>query len=581
MAGLAELERAVAEAAAAEAAAAEAETEDIERHAAAEAEARAAADAVQTTETAVARLRGALDRAQQAAAARAAAERLAEARARLARAEAQGQARAEALARLGAAPLDAEGAKALERAAAEVERLRARRDALAVTVTARYDGAARISLGGAILPEGQGVPLHGRATLDLPGIGSLAIDTGGRGAEQEVADRLEAAEAELHEMLRAAGVARLSEARAALAARGEAETALRLADEVLAGIAPEGVEALRAEVSALALAAEGAGEEGAGDPAALAEALRAAVQGYEAARAAREAARDDFGAAETALAEIRTALRLARSRRSAAEEARGTPESHAARKEAEAARLTRAERSFAEASGTRDALAAAAPDMETLKAELSRAEGAVRTTDTRLRALSDRINLLDGLIRARAEDGVEEHLAETIERLEVAEARAGRYGREVAALQRLERALEEARRAARDTYFEPVRRELLPLLALLHDDAELTLDDASLLPVALTRDGQEEPLDILSGGTAEQIAILTRLAFARLFAKAGRAVPVILDDALVHSDDDRIERMFTALHRVAGDQQILVFTCRSRAFSRLGGAQARLAIAVA
>lgn len=71
---------------------------------------------------------------------------------------------------------------------------------------------------------------------------------------------------------------------------------------------------------------------------------------------------------------------------------------------------------------------------------------------------------------------------------------------------------------------------------------------------------------------------LTRLAFARLFAASGRSVPVILDDALVHSDDDRIEAMFDALHRTARDQQILVLTCRQRAFGALGGERAEVAL---
>ena len=76
---------------------------------------------------------------------------------------------------------------------------------------------------------------------------------------------------------------------------------------------------------------------------------------------------------------------------------------------------------------------------------------------------------------------------------------------------------------------------------------------------------------MLSGGTQEQIAILTRLAFARLFAKQGKPMPIVLDDALVYSDDDRIIKMFTALHRVALDQQVIVFSCRQMAFSGLGG----------
>ncbi|MEY3307905.1 MAG: hypothetical protein RLZZ413_1943, partial [Pseudomonadota bacterium] len=66
-------------------------------------------------------------------------------------------------------------------------------------------------------------------------------------------------------------------------------------------------------------------------------------------------------------------------------------------------------------------------------------------------------------------------------------------------------------------------------------------------------------------------ALLVRLAFARLLARTGRHAPVILDDALVYTDDDRIERMFDALHGQAADLQIIVFSCRQRAFRDLGG----------
>lgn len=62
-----------------------------------------------------------------------------------------------------------------------------------------------------------------------------------------------------------------------------------------------------------------------------------------------------------------------------------------------------------------------------------------------------------------------------------------------------------------------------------------------------------------------------RLAFARLLAKGGRHAPVILDDVLVFTDDDRIERLFDALHQKAGDLQIIVLSCRQPAFWDLGG----------
>jgi len=113
--------------------------------------------------------------------------------------------------------------------------------------------------------------------------------------------------------------------------------------------------------------------------------------------------------------------------------------------------------------------------------------------------------------------------------------------------------------------------ELKPLLSLLLEEASITFDETTLLPLSLERAGQDETIDVLSGGMREQLSVLTRLAFARLLARDGRPVPVILDDALVYSDDDRIERMFDALHRQAKDLQIVVFTCRQRAFERLGG----------
>jgi DNA repair exonuclease SbcCD ATPase subunit len=137
--------------------------------------------------------------------------------------------------------------------------------------------------------------------------------------------------------------------------------------------------------------------------------------------------------------------------------------------------------------------------------------------------------------------------------------------------------LDEARRAARDRYFEPVARELAPLLSMVYGAARIEFDDATLLPSRITRAAVEEGFEDLSGGTREQIAVLTRLAFARLLARDGRPTPVILDDALVFSDDDRIERMFDVLHRQENDVQIIVLTCRQRVFRELGGKILRFA----
>jgi len=67
------------------------------------------------------------------------------------------------------------------------------------------------------------------------------------------------------------------------------------------------------------------------------------------------------------------------------------------------------------------------------------------------------------------------------------------------------------------------------------------------------------------------VAVLVRLGFGRLLAETASPSPLILDDALVYSDDQRIERMFDALKRAAQSHQVLVLTCRERTFAGLGG----------
>ncbi len=82
---------------------------------------------------------------------------------------------------------------------------------------------------------------------------------------------------------------------------------------------------------------------------------------------------------------------------------------------------------------------------------------------------------------------------------------------------------------------------------------------------------EAEALAQLSEGTQEQLAVLARLGLGRLMADTGTPAPLILDDALVYSDDARIEQMFAALKLAAQSHQVLVLTCRERTFAGLGG----------
>ena len=152
-------------------------------------------------------------------------------------------------------------------------------------------------------------------------------------------------------------------------------------------------------------------------------------------------------------------------------------------------------------------------------------------------------------------------------------AELARHEREADALTLLRETLIESQQQLQDHYTAPVRKELLPLLRQVIDGADLVLSE-QLGATGLVRDGQDDTLERLSGGTQEQIAVLTRLAFARLLARGGQPCPVILDDALVYADDQRRDQMFTVLNHVANGEnglQLLYLSCHESATRGLGG----------
>lgn len=93
----------------------------------------------------------------------------------------------------------------------------------------------------------------------------------------------------------------------------------------------------------------------------------------------------------------------------------------------------------------------------------------------------------------------------------------------------------------------------------------------------LVKNGYQEPFNQLSIGTREQISVITRLAFADLLTEIGsQSPPVILDDALVYSDDDRFEKMTKIISKSAQKYQIIILTCRPTLYADLGVPEFRI-----
>ncbi len=451
----------------------------------------------------------------------------------------------------------------------EIARIRAVQDAARPTVTVAYDASAagRVRMGGATLGDGEERGYSGHAQLVAPGIGTITLRSN---AASDDDGRLAAAETQRATLLASMGVADLAAARAQQVLGRSIEAQANEARAQLKVIAPDGLDALRETVAGLA-GADPSPTELKADPDETRAARDAAeqrrgeaMQVIRTAEPARAQADEAFIKAETALARLQT-------RDEQVVAILGPLDEREAKGQDLAARLAKRDAALADAQRDFEVHSAEALDLDAADATLRRVRSVEQAAATEIQQLRETIAGLNARITARSDEAVEEAWRETADALSAAETRVSAFEREVAILTRLTQALESARSGARDLYLKPVMTELRPLLGLLFDDVTITFDDRTLLPQTIMRAGLEEDVDRLSGGMREQLSVLTRLAFARLLARDGRPAPVILDDALVYSDDDRIERMFDALHRQARDQQIIVFSCRQRAFQSLGG----------
>jgi uncharacterized protein YhaN len=154
---------------------------------------------------------------------------------------------------------------------------------------------------------------------------------------------------------------------------------------------------------------------------------------------------------------------------------------------------------------------------------------------------------------------------------QLADDQLQRYDREVAVLALLSSTLRSAETEAKERYLSPVLKRVRPYLQILLPGAEIAIDE-NLHIVGVVRDnGYEESFEHLSMGTQEQIAVLVRLAFAEMLVEQGHPATVVLDDALVFSDDRRMGRMFDILNIVGQQVQIIVLTCREQLFEGIGG----------
>ena len=82
---------------------------------------------------------------------------------------------------------------------------------------------------------------------------------------------------------------------------------------------------------------------------------------------------------------------------------------------------------------------------------------------------------------------------------------------------------------------------------------------------AMTRvsdDAVSRSAEYLSAGTLDIMYLAVRLAVCELALPEGEPCPLILDDALVNLDDERLEQAMKLLNEIARERQVILFSCR-------------------
>jgi hypothetical protein len=94
----------------------------------------------------------------------------------------------------------------------------------------------------------------------------------------------------------------------------------------------------------------------------------------------------------------------------------------------------------------------------------------------------------------------------------------------------------------------------------------------------IDRAGARVAASDLSRGTAEQLYLCLRLAFATTFAEQAAPLPLVLDDVLVNFDPARAAAVARAVARTAQTHQVLAFTCHPHVVEHFLAAQPSLRV---
>jgi DNA repair exonuclease SbcCD ATPase subunit len=208
-----------------------------------------------------------------------------------------------------------------------------------------------------------------------------------------------------------------------------------------------------------------------------------------------------------------------------------------------------------------------------LQQDVERFDRSAKQIETAHAQRAKEITRLEADLEAKGALGQEEAAGEKRRELEQVERRCTELDRRAKALDHLLKLLNEKRSELARRLRAPLQKHLNHYLQILFPGAHIEVGE-DLSPGLITRVGangaESGAFEALSVGAREQMGVVARLAYADLLQASGKPTLLILDDALVNTDQERLGQMKRVLFDAAARHQILIFSCHPQSWQDLG-----------
>lgn len=467
----------------------------------------------------------------------------------------------------------------------ELDGLHAKLSAVATRLRFKLNDGQRLQIGKEQVSGAGEVLLVEPTTIVLPGMGVLEVAPGESDAS-ELSGQIVSLQSSHQALLQQWGVRSLAAAEARALEYATQQIRIREAEAMLTALVPKGLDLLRTEKANASGEAQQSADALAQfpPPPVNAESLPTPAEAENAEESARgqvtrleselTSARMAHSGASASVGELERQLLALEGLVSAPDRAAAIEQANADLVSANAAKNVLASGIEARAAKISEARP------EVLQQDVERFQKSADELSRRFGARHEELLRLGTDLKVKGALGLEERRAEL-------ERDQEQLGRRVVELERRSRALDYLLKLLQAKRAEVTKRLHAPLqlrmnhyLGILMPGAQLTLRE-DLSPESLVRktgQGQQSgELEEMSFGCREQLGVISRFAYADLLLNAGRPTMLILDDALVHSDEERLRQMKRVLFDAATRHQVLLFTCHPEKWTDLGVAARSLA----